>query len=571
MSNVAASTPPKDPVKQARALTENLPDAGLRGLDHYSRKLPKWRYRLRQSLLPIVRWETPYLAKLQQTCRTPFLDSYFAMTANLGTHTFFMAALPVCFWCGYTSVGRALVHMLALGVFLSGWIKDLVCLPRPLSPPLQRITMSGSAALEYGFPSTHSTNAVSVAFYFLYQLHTSTDDLASPQRLFGLCLGYFYAISIVLGRMYCGMHGFFDVIVGSTLGALIAVVQLAYGTSFDDWIAAGSWTHPALVFLIVLLAVRFHPEPADNCPCYDDSVAFAAVVLGCQLGHWHFAGTSIAVVGEPPATVFFSLAKLGWLKTLARVVGGVVIVFLWRATMKPLLLRCLPPLFRFLETGGATLPRRFFTQASEYKRVPPLRQDDNVIPSASDIPGMLSNLRHPRKRGISIGPQSEADAREYIANRERKRRESRSSADGSDSRPRLTKSGSFYNTTLEEEPSLVKQRRFEDGSDSHRPATPLDTPGQKGDLLMPDPFNALPLTPPPSDSGNGSDAGREEKEEGDDAEQDHQMFLALAKPRVRYDVEVVTKLVIYAGIAWLAVEGNPLLFEITGVGKHSVY
>ncbi|CAD0025703.1 unnamed protein product [Aureobasidium pullulans] len=202
--------------------------------------------------------------------------------------------------------------------------------------------MSGSAALEYGFPSTHSTNAVSVAFYFLYQLHTSTDDVASPQRLVGLCLGYFYAISIVLGRMYCGMHGFFDVIVGSTLGALIAVVQLAYGTSFDDWIAAGSWTHPALVFLIVLLAVRFHPEPADNCPCYDDSVAFAAVVLGCQLGHWHFAGTSIAVVGEPPATVFFSLAKLGWLKTLARVVGGVVIVFLWRATMKPLLLRCLP-------------------------------------------------------------------------------------------------------------------------------------------------------------------------------------------------------------------------------------
>ena len=37
-------------------------------------------------------------------------------------------------------------------------------------------------------------------------------------------------------------------------------------------------------------------------------------------------------------------------------------------------------------------------------------------------------------------------------------------------------------------------------------------------------------------------------EEGDDAEQDHKMFLALAKPRVRYDVEVVTKLVIYAGM-----------------------
>ncbi|KAH0340336.1 sphingosine-1-phosphate phosphohydrolase-like protein, partial [Aureobasidium melanogenum] len=565
MSNVAVSTPPDHPLQQARALSKNLPDAGLLGLDHYSRKLPKWRYRLRQSLLPIVRWETPYLAKVQQTCRTPFLDSYFAMTANLGTHTFFMAALPVCFWCGYTGVGRALVHMLALGVFLSGWIKDLVCLPRPLSPPLQRITMSGSAALEYGFPSTHSTNAVSVAFYFLYQLHTSAYEVAEPQRTLGLCLGYFYAISIVLGRMYCGMHGFFDVIVGSTLGALIAVLQLAYGTSFDDWIAAGSWTHPAIVFAIVLLAVRFHPEPADNCPCYDDSVAFAAVVLGCQLGHWHFAGTSVAMVGEAPATVFFSLEKLGWFKTLARVVGGVVIVFLWRAMMKPLLLRYLPPLFRFLETSGATLPRRFFTRASEYKRVPPLRQDDNVIPSASDIPGMLSNLRHPRKRGISVGPQSEADAREFIANRERKRRESRSSADGNDSRPQLIKPSGG---SLELE--STKQKRREDELDSFGVATPLATPGQKGDLLRPNPFTALPLTPPASDSGNGSDMGREDKEDREDAEQDHQMFLALAKPRVRYDVEVVTKLVIYAGIAWLAVEGNPLLFEFTGVGKRSV-
>jgi hypothetical protein len=420
--------------------------------------------------------------------------------------------------------------------------------------------MSGSAALEYGFPSTHSTNAVSVAFYFLYQLHTSADEVASLPRIFGLCLGYFYAISIVLGRMYCGMHGFFDVIVGSTLGALIAVLQLVYGTPFDDWIAAGPWINPAIVSLICLLAVRFHPEPADNCPCYDDSVAFAAVVLGCQMGHWHFAGTSIAVAGEAPATVFFSLEKLGWFKTLARVVGGVVIVFLWRATMKPLLLKYLPPLFRFLETGGATLPRRFFTRArwdilqvckhpyltqnSEYKRVPPLRQDDNVIPSASEIPGMLSNLRHPRKRGISVGPQSEADAREFIANRERKRRESRSSTDGNQSRPQLIKppGGSFQISNLKEGSDATNQRCHENSSGSFGVATPLATPGQKGDLLKPDPFNTLPLTPP------ASDAGRDDTEEREDEEQDHKMFLALAKPRVRYDVEVVTKLVIYAGM-----------------------
>jgi hypothetical protein len=43
---------------------------------------------------------------MQDKMRSPALDSYFAITANLGTHTFFMTALPVLFWCGNTSLGR---------------------------------------------------------------------------------------------------------------------------------------------------------------------------------------------------------------------------------------------------------------------------------------------------------------------------------------------------------------------------------------------------------------------------------------------------------------------------------
>lgn len=253
--------------------------------------------------------------------------------------------------------------MLALGVYWSGFFKDMLCLPRPLSPPLTRITMSGSAALEYGFPSTHSTNAVSVAVYFLYQLHSSPDDFGPYQRLAFLFLGYFYAVSIILGRMYCGMHGFFDVVVGSTLGLVLAVVELAFGEAFDEWVAAGSWIQLGLVLLVICLAVRFHPEPADNCPCYDDSVAFSGVTAGIEVAHWHFARTSYADPNGPTSTAFYSLEQLGWLKTIVRVVGGVVIIFLWRAAMKPLLLRYLPPIFRIIEKVGLSLPRRFFTRA----------------------------------------------------------------------------------------------------------------------------------------------------------------------------------------------------------------
>lgn len=268
--------------------------------------------------------------------------------------------------------------MLALGVFWSGFIKDMVCLPRPLSPPLQRITMSGSAALEYGFPSTHSTNAISVAFYFLYQIHTSTEDVDSTQKTIAFVLGYGYAISIILGRMYCGMHGFFDVVFGGALGAILAAVQLAYGQAFDDWIAADSWTHPAIVILALMAAVRFHPEPADNCPCFDDSVAFAGVLMGAEVAHWHFSKTSFAAPNQPPATVFFELDTLGWPKTVIRIIGGVVIIFLWRAAMKPFLLRALPPVFRLVEIRGFTLPRRYFTRA----RYVSIRKENN---DTSDI------------------------------------------------------------------------------------------------------------------------------------------------------------------------------------------
>lgn len=70
------------------------------------RALPRWRYNLRQQVLPLIRWETPYLSWMQEKLRTPALDSYFAITANLGTHTFFMIGLPICFWCGWASLGK---------------------------------------------------------------------------------------------------------------------------------------------------------------------------------------------------------------------------------------------------------------------------------------------------------------------------------------------------------------------------------------------------------------------------------------------------------------------------------
>ena len=257
-----------------------------------------------------------------------------------------------------------MVHILASGVFFSGFWKDLLCLPRPLSPPLQRITMSGSAALEYGFPSTHSTNAVSVAVYALLYLNAASSTLAPGTVAALKVLAYSYATSIVVGRLYCGMHGFFDVVVGSLLGAAIAWVEYAFIDRFDGFIRDGSLQAICIIVLLVLVLVRIHPEPADDCPCFDDSVAFAGVFAGVEVGTWHFAQTPYSVATPVPGTVPFDFAELGWARTILRIVVGVAVIFSWREAMKPALLKGLPPMFRVIERLGLSLPRKFFKQAS---------------------------------------------------------------------------------------------------------------------------------------------------------------------------------------------------------------
>ncbi|KAI2467295.1 PAP2-domain-containing protein [Annulohypoxylon bovei var. microspora] len=526
-------------------------DAGLRSLGHYKRALPKWRYELRQRALPLVRWETPYLAWLQATLRSPALDSYFAITANLGTHTFFMIGLPIMFWCGNGSFGKGIVHILATGVFFTGFVKDFFSLPRPLSPPLHRITMSGSAALEYGFPSTHSANAVSVAVYAILCLRSSDNPFQPNTQSTLEGLAYFYAISIVFGRLYCGMHGFVDVIVGSIMGAVLSLIEFYYGPAFDAYLQLNGWTSLCSMLLIIIILIRIHPEPADDCPCFDDSVAFAGVMGGLEVGTWRFGRSSWADIP-------FDLNALGWLVVISRILFGVLVIFAWREVAKPSLLRGLPHLFRLIENSSLNLPRRFFVPASEYKNIPLKLRLDNVMPNVSDLPGLITAVRHPgRGRSVSVGPQSAADAYETLAYRERRRRESVDDGKGG-----LRSRGSIED--IREQELLQQQKQQLPGDESIAVSSSRQRPSDFEKMMGEGTVFVSPVEITLGDKGE--DVAMDEEPDVYVGQQDelgeHEVFSKLVKPRVRYDVEVVTKLVVYAGIGWLAVEVIPILYEI---------
>ncbi|KAJ3987027.1 sphingosine-1-phosphate phosphatase [Lentinula detonsa] len=563
-----------------------------------SSSLSPVRYYLRSLLLPIVERESHVISRLQKRFRTPFWDKYFVYTSSLGTHTFFMILLPAMFFFGFRDMGMGLVMVMGGGVYASSIVKDLVCSPRPLAPPVTRLTI-GSHHLEYGFPSTHSTNSVSIALFFWGYVHTLFPEDSIVYWTCTIIL-LIYTLSIVLGRIYTAMHSFVDCIFGVLLGASVwwcvtdmniggFLTGLGFSTRLQIWIsdavsgsatnigssstataslssfftsAISTLTHspvspPLLLTTFFLLLVNQHPQPIDDCPCFEDAIASGAVVYGALLGRWatayfHLHDLVERVGGPQP------MLGAGWdvinvhnnnsndklwipidrdykdyflftLVAFSKVFLGISLIFVWRLFAKSLLGLLLPPLFRLvaglvsaarIKLGMRWLGmpnRRFYLPATEYRGPVPngfigmgeeegeflgdrdeydLGRRMRSIPSVIDLP---STLR--------VGVEVEGGIGSGLM-RDRPRNESGSGRE-------------------------IKSRA---GNGSSKLAHEV---GVDQDMVY---------APDGHDEKLGSGGGM--------------------RKHIHYDADVLTKILVYAGIAILSIEVTPLVFELLGWGVY---
>ncbi|KAG2152589.1 PAP2 superfamily-domain-containing protein [Suillus bovinus] len=367
--------------------------------DVYETLLPRWRATIRSRILTSVKRESQILARMQarECMRHPWLDLYFLYSSTLGTHTFFMIGLPLTFFFGYEELGRGLVTVLASGVYIVSFLKDLICSPRPLAPPVTRLTI-GTHHLEYGFPSTHSTNSVSMAlFIFGYVRHAYIQSAAISSSIYyaSCAILVIYAVTVVFGRLYTGMHSFTDCTVGVFLGIIIWGAYVIMKESFGIWLATTHWTVPLTMIPICLLLVHYHPHPVDDCPCFEDAIAFVSSLLGIALSRWHSVYSGVderllsSVMPGPEGTLWTWEDTALWC-TLAcvKVVIGILVIFVWRIFAKSLLHLVLPPLFRFLASSFDLPHRRFYTPATDYQHMP-VESSLRAIPSVIDLPGVL--------------------------------------------------------------------------------------------------------------------------------------------------------------------------------------
>ncbi|ETS61780.1 hypothetical protein PaG_03877 [Moesziomyces aphidis] len=408
----------KDSVAQ-HELTTSI---GLQDEAVYDAYLPRPIAILRRIIVAVLRKEAPLHERHQRWIRRPWLDRYFVNTSLLGTHSFFLVFLPMIFWLGSPRFGRGLINVLAFGVYLSSAIKDLFCVPRPYSPPVTRLTV-GTHHLEYGFPSTHSTNSVSIALYIYLWVRRMREHAIGNVDASGIFDSWlweagllFYGTSVVYGRIYAGMHSVIDCVAGSALGAAITAVQWRFFDPIEDFIRTGNWWVPAVIVPAGLLMVSVHPQPVDDCPCFEDAIAFVSVAMGVALARWSGIRYGITLATDPIIHAFSSaaasFAEAGteavqaaaevvpliqfpaagaaekWIKSALVMVFGLVNVLLLRVIVKTACKVILPPTFRLVDQlVGFSLPRRHYTPASDYNKIP--LADLSAVPSVIDLPSQI--------------------------------------------------------------------------------------------------------------------------------------------------------------------------------------
>ncbi|KAL6930772.1 related to Dihydrosphingosine 1-phosphate phosphatase YSR3 [Hanseniaspora guilliermondii] len=265
-------------------------DPGLKSDEYYKKRMNSLRYRLRSVLLKYVENETSPLIYIQEHFRNFILDEYFIYSANLGSHFFYVVCLPMTRWIPISQnhdYSRDLIYLLAFSIYLSGLIKDYLCLPRPKSPPIIRITHSEYTTKEYGAPSSHTANATAVTFYVVIQLCLSIKYFSFKQGLLFFTLTFMYYTTLTFGRLYSGMHGFFDLESGAVIGLFTLLARLITKNYLDKvLLPKSSIVYPIMHVLFGYCILFLHLHPVEMCPCYEDSVSFIGVVGGLEISDW---------------------------------------------------------------------------------------------------------------------------------------------------------------------------------------------------------------------------------------------------------------------------------------------
>uniref|UniRef100_A0A1B0DM25 Phosphatidic acid phosphatase type 2/haloperoxidase domain-containing protein n=1 Tax=Phlebotomus papatasi TaxID=29031 RepID=A0A1B0DM25_PHLPP len=251
----------------------------------------------------------------------------FVVGTELGDEIFYASFIPFWFWNIDGAVGRRMVMVWALVMYVGQGLKDIIRCPRP-GHPVQRLQKKW--ALEYGLPSTHAMVSVAIPFSVLIY----TLDRYQYSASVGLCVSILWSTVICLSRIYLGMHSVLDIGAGLFLTGILMLPLIPLVDWADYYILSHKFS-PVLLTIVSILLIAIYPRADRWTPTRGDTTLCLAVCVGIHIGAWinYQAGDMKVPTTEPPYPVIWPSHRLLG-QILLRTVLGLCAIVATRAIAK---------------------------------------------------------------------------------------------------------------------------------------------------------------------------------------------------------------------------------------------
>jgi membrane-associated phospholipid phosphatase len=164
------------------------------------------------------------VVRAAQRVASPALTLAMKAITVLGTEWFFLAAIPVVYWCVDKRRGLRLGLLVFLSAFFNGWLKVLFAQPRPfqLDP-----SVGFASESSYGLPSGHAQGTAT--FW----------GAAAPlfRKPWGLVLALGVPLLVGATRIYLGVHFPTDLFAGWALGAFFVAGDALVGDRIEGFLS----------------------------------------------------------------------------------------------------------------------------------------------------------------------------------------------------------------------------------------------------------------------------------------------------------------------------------------------
>jgi sphingosine-1-phosphate phosphatase 1 len=269
------------------------------------------------------------------TIHIKFWYYFFRLGAAMGNEIFYCLFFPFWFWNVDGAIARKVGFLWGIYMTVGQATKDLLCMPRPASPPVVKLEQRYIA--EFGFPSTHAMVSAGLPISVVV-LSYSRYNIDLPLSIAIACL---FCCWVCCSRLYLGMHSLLDVIAGVLYSILVLLLFIPILEPIDKFMLENMYS-PLIALTVGFALSHFYPSLKQWSTARGDTTIIIGTVVGFTIGS--FLNNNLGLLNKPANPPLYDIHfpnALGYVFGVVRTILGLLIILATRQFFKFSLLRFL--------------------------------------------------------------------------------------------------------------------------------------------------------------------------------------------------------------------------------------